>query len=80
MAQQQDEGSDPEDDSDEDDWANTESEEDSELDDEYVPKLKPKRAGLPRGPNRMGSKRRPKARRVDANYTFCPLPHRLSIL
>jgi len=77
LAQQQDEAvSDLEDESD-DDTSDASSEVDDERDADFIPRLKLK------GKDKFkatGGKKRARKIEKDANYTFCPLPHRLSIL
>jgi len=89
LALQQDEAaSDPEDESaDEsagesevDDKGMESSDGDHDSDGDFVPTLKLKERGIPKEFKARGYKKRAEKVKKDANYTFCPLSHRLSIL
>jgi hypothetical protein len=85
LAQQQDEAaSDPEDESDDDESSDGSSDESSAEDDDrdgdFIPRLRLKGKDKPKAVKTTGGKKRARKVEKDTSYTFCPLPHRLSIL
>jgi hypothetical protein len=78
--QQDEETSDSEDESDDDGTSGESSDEDDEGDTDFVPKLKVKGKNTYQQFKAAGGKKRAQKVKKDANYMFCPLPHRLSIL
>jgi hypothetical protein len=77
LVQQQDEAvSDPEDESDDDES----SAEDDDHDGDFIPRLRLKGKDKPKAVKTTGGKKCMRKVEKDTSYTFCPLPHRLSIL
>ena len=66
--------------SEDDDMSSESSDEDDPGDDDFVPMFKPKGKKIPKGFKATGGNKCVPKVKQDANYTFCPLSHRLSIL